>query len=161
MGQSCGAHDVITSIKSHCPFSTFCKTTPDEEFPRNNLTLAPCCSPCSCRQSCWKFGTCCPDVERIPSMDEELAVCHDSFLNFTVDSVTSKEYSIPFEQYRMIASCPANYTKTDIVRKCENSSNFFPQSLDDVAMVSDAQEHNEIYKNRHCAACHGVTNVIR
>ena len=31
----------------------------------------------------------------------------------------------------MIVSCPANYNNIDIVRKCDNSSNYFPQSLDD------------------------------
>ena len=153
--------DVITEVKTLCPYTTFCMTAAEKEFPGGNHNHVPCCTQCSCSPSCWMFGTCCPDIEQNMPSKPELAVCQYNFQIFSSNLVSLIDDKHLKVQYRMINSCPTGNIDEDIVSKCENFSKINPQSFDDIALVSDALEHDEIYRNRYCAACHGVTNVIR
>ena len=93
----------------------------------------------------------------------EVAVCDYNFLSFSSNPVTLNDTSYKHldVQYRMINSCPTGYIDDKIISKCENSGENIPESPDDIVVVSDVLENDEIYKNKHCAACNGVTNVIR
>ena len=47
-----------------CPYTNFCYLNASSEL-ENTLEYEPCCSSCSCDDSCYESMTCCPDKESV------------------------------------------------------------------------------------------------
>lgn len=95
-------------------------------------------------------GNCCPDKPNM-TVTEPIYTCTnlDSMLNDERQIYTLSDDAL----YHVIDSCP-DVDMSNTFPFCEN-----PAKLEDYVVVSNA-ENEKVYKNRHCAMCHGVHDVI-
>lgn len=95
-------------------------------------------------------GNCCPDKPNMTVTDPIYTCTNlEIMLNYPRQIYTHSNDA----SYRVIDSCP----DVDMSNKfpfCEN-----PAKLEDYVIVSNV-ENEKIYKNRQCAMCHGVHDVI-
>ena len=152
--------DVTELYREVCPYTSYCRTG-----PRLNFTalkdFAPCCTQCFCDKDCWKFQDCCPDIPNTGSDLDLQTSCMPSVVNSPALENSSKDLDA-FLSYRMFNTCPRDFAgNEEIIKKCIESHIQVMPDLDDVVIVSNSRYHDEIYKNKYCAACHGVVDVVR
>ena len=133
-----------------CPYTNFCHTDASKIIP-NDTDNVPCCFPCFCDEECWEFDNCCPDKHLIATTRPQVVPCIDSLLR---SQPTSSLYYAG-EFYRVIDTCPFSENRWNLEPKC-NTQNI--TSLEDFVWVSD--KTGKIYKNIHCAKCHGIKEPI-
>lgn len=130
-------------------------------------------------ENCFKEGSCITNIDHdfpVCYCDLKCKIyndcCHDSHVN---DGFMAKEYDrsvlklnytscvldiIPDylgykrRGYLFVTECPKNETRTDTIEKCEKQG----AKQGDVPVTG---HDGLVYKNRHCAWCHGVTNFLR
>ena len=149
-----------SKMQNYCPFTTFCTNGPRINFTNFDDEASPCCSQCACGDDCWVFGTCCPDAKALSKGASARTVCQSNLLEYS-RNVVPDSFDKRILEYLMIISCPSSYTNVDTIERCINSHNIQPDAFDDIVTVSDIHNHGRIYKNKFCAACNGVTDVIR
>jgi len=114
-----------------------------------NLSDLSCCRPCSCDKYCHERNLCCPDYnessEYVP-MSNYTQICLPA----------TRKYLDKIMQYYFVrASCPADFESDEIKEACEGQH---VSTVDD-AIFATSQDGQVTYKNKHCALCHGETNV--
>jgi hypothetical protein len=65
-----------------------------------------------------------------------------------------KKYFSGINSYNTFVTCPSTFTDTTVRDLCENS----PKDLTSLTVVSD--NLGIVYRNKHCAECHGKTSYI-
>ena len=90
-----------------------------------------------------------------------MIVCQSYLLEYSRKIVPDNSTDERIRKYRMIISCPSSYADVDTIEHCINSQTIEADSFDDIVTVSDVKNHDRIYKNKHCATCNGVLEVIR
>ncbi|KAK0056940.1 hypothetical protein Bpfe_013592, partial [Biomphalaria pfeifferi] len=139
-------------------------------------TLCYRCAPCACDHHCFTHHDCCPDRALEPR-DEDLTRPFTGF-DMNVLSCESARFHIPewgerkskvakipgdstrilvghyaqnsLESYYMVSRCPHSFTQDR--DKCERG---------DIAPVTSLESSSEVvFKNVHCARCHGVLDSI-
>ena len=145
-------HDLVSSV---CPYTSFCHS-PAKQRTTNQQTSS-CCIDCSCEDDCWKYETCCPDMEIIPN-NLQVVPCKAPLIRPTEnDTIFPYDWLTAFIgpwRYRVEDRCPSSEKNKTLIQKCSGPIN---GSLEDFIWVSD-KVSGKIYQNRHCAYCNGVTD---
>ena len=151
------AIDIASEI---CPFVSYCTVGPRVNFTASK-DFAPCCSKCFCDEECWKYQDCCPDMANTHNDLDPKTSCVSSIVNSpALEGIPSNLNTYPL--YRMFNTCLHDFNGSyEIFRKCEKDYTQEVPEFDDVVIVSNSRYHDEIYKNKYCAACHGVLDVVR
>lgn len=101
------------------------------------------------------FDNCCPDVGHKAEEDIQTADCKPLVVNESMISNNDRP-----DYYKMVDFCPCDRhtNNQEVIDRCKDR---FSGSVDfsDVVAVSDTK--NRIFKNKYCAMCHGVNNIIR
>ena len=152
--------DIIGSFaRDFCPHTDFCIFNKTKTFiDSSDGTYTPCCRQCSCDETCWMLDTCCPDITTTRPPGHGPVTCKDTQFEYADKTTPSTGNIYIANKYQVIDTCPLGYNRN---AKCVNSTLIKPESLDDIVIVSDARNHNRIFKNKHCAECHGITNIER
>ena len=140
--------DVIYEIgKKLCPYTDYCQREKDEQI---GYRQASCCANCSCEDSCWETGTCCPDKEYIVKR-EPVRRCRVSVVKAGKNKSVYNGITFGIWAYYIIDYCPESEQNISIINKCTLSD---IDHISDYRWVSDYVTGN-IYQNKFCAACHG------
>ena len=159
--------DLIKSTaQTYCPFNDYCTFNKTNTFvDYTDGYYMPCCSPCSCDESCWMLDTCCPDLPTTRPLGHEVVTCKSTVFEYTGrvnPNYTIIGHSFLSERYQVIDKCPPDYNgNMATLNKCINATQIKPDSLHDIVVVSDTGNHNRIFINKYCAECHGVTAIKR
>ncbi|XP_048587090.1 uncharacterized protein LOC125570122 [Nematostella vectensis] len=105
----------------------------------NECRCDPYCT--SFKDCCADFDTFCPEVARGRPLFPPLQ-WYECVSNFRVYDIW------------MITVCPWNSTEKSVSQKCMSNEKMTSQNYDSVIPVTTAE--GKTFKNRHCAACHGV-----
>ena len=153
--QSSSCND-LNLWQDYCPYNDFCTKKSLQRLNVLENNHQPCCSNCSCEKDCWLFRDCCPDVSHKQKLHLQQASCDWLF----VKNNYSLNYFGSALQYIVIDFCPDGFIDSDNFVRDHCLERFREDTdLSDVVVVSDAK--NRIYKNKYCAMCHGVVDVIR
>ncbi|XP_045190954.2 uncharacterized protein LOC123547764 [Mercenaria mercenaria] len=126
----------------------------EQSCSEENKTLPAnsCCRPCECEDFCQEKGTCC-DGNRTNRIENVTAqVCLLAGLERS--SIDGRKTQL--NPYLVRAHCPESFTNHSTRDKCETST---PESIEDGVFVS-SKNGKIVYKNRHCALCHGEEDPI-
>ena len=146
--------DVISQIGvALCPYTDYCRRKKEVNY---DTKLAPCCADCSCEQSCWETGTCCPDIEVIDERKPS-QTCHESIVKKSKGSKVENDINHGIWSYYIIDHCPDTEQNVSIINKCTLAD---IDHIDDYRWLSD-NSTGTIYQNKFCAACHGLKNLTR
>lgn len=121
--------------------------------------LTSCCQKCSCSIDCTLAGNCCPDV-KLPN-DSDLSQgppCQgiSSILNDKRLNVSYATTGFDDQLFRFIDHCRTKRSVPESTRAlCDQGG----ESLSDYVPVS-TPSGDKLFKNRHCAACHGFFNTV-
>ena len=152
--------DVIDIWRQTCPHNDLCSVGKLSNFKAAG-DYVPCCSKCFCDEDCKKFDDCCPDIEGEVTMLSGMECTTTAVNNPVIQNLKSEDRDRLFLSLRMISSCPEHFTgNRTITDMCAEIFENYPSS-DDMVIVSDRYHHDDIYKNKHCAACNGVQETIR
>lgn len=112
-----------------------------------------CCKSCELDQICIERKTCCDDRWRhIKDFQPQVCLPRMSKRHRKRGAIILHGDNM----YLVRAHCPSSYFN-DVTRyKCEQDNQ---STLEDIPFVS-SRNGDIIYKNRHCAVCHGETNPI-
>lgn len=112
-----------------------------------------CCQECSCKKNCYIFGNCCPDFDLPAGLAlPRPPTCSTASKLMNYNKQIRDIYS---NKYRFIAYCPSSSAVSqDVVEKC-----YRPESLSDRIPVIH-EDGDKLFRNVHCAKCHGYTSVI-
>ena len=153
--------NMLEQFQTVCPYSNFCMV--DSLLKNTNQSdSVSCCWDCFCDEDCYDYGDCCPDIEALipkPANITELK-CVSSISKTSYTRTPNGKNRLQYSsEYRMFDSCPADY-KDDggTTIKCVDEGHDVAD-YDDIVVVSDSK--GSIYKNKHCALCHGVTEITR
>ena len=104
-----------------------------------------CCAVCSCSSDCQRDDTCCPDA-RIDTT--RVSFCYDIGRDLTYRRNMPQWFlsNVQGQQQGLIDRCPLN-----------NEEPLCIGSIDEIIVVSDSK--GNVYRNKHCAHCHGVTDL--
>ena len=153
--------NLLSIARTHCPLSDFCTMSrADPDYKPTDKTY-PCCSSCSCDATCWKLGNCCPDIQEVSSAQSAAYEFHCISTKFKYYAKPEPDYIGPELSYRIVATCPEGHGDIETVNKCVNSTLFMPESYDDIVVVSNADNHDIIFINKHCAECNDVKTIER
>ena len=144
--------DWSQNITSHlCPYTDFCHTKASKAFTYPD-DYGPCCSDCSCEDSCVETNSCCPDKTNVPDNPTGL-VCKNTMVKKR--GGTKDRFVNGIRSYLIADRCPAGeQVMPDIQHKCLGINR---TTLDDYVWVSDTGT-GKIFQNHHCAQCHGIKN---
>ena len=144
---------ILNEFQRACPYTNFCQWNATLAFQDDRL--APCCKNCSCADDCWIRGNCCPD--KILTADTSTTIketCKStSVLKQNKDSFINGDFKLK-AHYFVTESCPESVNAELLKKKCNGTA---AETVVDLTWVSDMNT-NKIYRNRHCAECHGVQN---
>lgn len=145
-----GVHS--SSVKSYvrraCGGENKCIVEKNATLPRDS-----CCRPCECDHICLEKKTCCEDSGFSVNTMNNLT------MQKCLPSVKSTSFGRDgryFNRYYVRAACPYKYANNQIRYQCES---FESRDLEDIPFVS-SKDGKIIYKNRHCAECHGEEGFI-
>ena len=148
------SHVMSDQFSMMCPFTAQCHRNATKL-----LRVDACCIPCSCHDDCLAMGNCCPD-KREPNLKPIPFSCKETLVHRSKYSTDNKVYrgnDSGIKRYFIINNCLDNTTSTETAMMCsktkENSA-----TLEDLVWVSDL-DSGRIFQNKHCAKCHGVTNI--
>ena len=151
--------DELEIVRQICPYADLCSIDRMYDNFTESVDGVPCCENCFCDEDCWKFNDCCPDAHVKHDPLEIRANC--------VNSVTKTPFSSGiqldslFPSFRIFDRCPDDFNTSQLtIDKCAEVFTEIP-SINDLVIVSNTRSHDEIYKNKHCASCHGVEEFIR
>ena len=152
--------NLIDEWREMCPYNDLCTIEKLSKF-NHSLQYAPCCSNCFCDEGCKKFHDCCPDVDGGLTMSSRM-LCTTTYVdNPAVHDLPDGVAERIFLSFRMISNCPKHFQgNVTTVKMCAEMFENYPSS-DDMVIVSNRYHHDDIYKNKHCAACNGVQETIR
>lgn len=69
--------------RTYCPFNDFCKFNKTTTFvDYTDGMYMPCCSPCSCEESCWMLDKCCPDIPTTRPPGHEVVTCKTTVFEY-------------------------------------------------------------------------------
>ena len=139
--------------KALCPYSDYCQR---KKVLNYDFRLAPCCADCSCEDSCWETGNCCPDKEVIDKREPSQS-CHESIVKKSKLSTDGNEISHGIWSYYIIDYCPETEQNASVIKKCNLTD---IDHIEDYRWLSDNLSGN-IYQNKFCAACHGRKNLTK
>ncbi|XP_045160679.2 uncharacterized protein LOC123525595 [Mercenaria mercenaria] len=126
----------------------------EQSCSEDNITLLAnsCCRPCECEDFCQEKGTCCDgnSSNRIENVTAQ--VC----LLAGLERSSIDRRNTQLSPYFVRAHCPKSFTNHSTRDKCETST---PESIEDGVFVS-SKNGKIVYKNRHCALCHGEEDPI-
>ena len=124
-----------------CPYTNFCYVNATEVL-EDTTDRVPCCAPCSCEDTCWELGNCCPDKHHIKTPD---ATCDDSMTKTSATALYRRRYFV-------VGDCPAATKNATLVERCKLRNK---SSIEDYMWVSD-KTTGKIFGNKYCALCNGV-----
>ena len=159
--------DLMMVLQHMCPYNDFCQVQARQEMEEK--AEFPCCRPCSCDKECEHLRSCCPDIEGkgndlVETKDETdtpSLTCKSVTLGWTKPLMsTINDVSLnrkhPAPHFLITDRCPNNETDSDLKRKCDSID---MSSFDGFVWVSD-KATGQIFQNRFCAKCHGVTHYV-
>ena len=151
--------DELEIVRKTCPYADLCTIGRRYDNFTESDEFVPCCKNCFCDEDCWKFNDCCPDAQ----------VKHDPLgirancVNSAAKTPFSAGYKVDelFPSFRVFDRCPDDFNGSQLtIDKCAEVFTEIP-SINDLVIVSNTRLHDEIYKNKHCASCHGIKEFIR
>lgn len=119
----------------------------------STLPKESCCRPCECDHICLEKRMCCQDIgfSKDAIKNVTMQKCLPSVKASTF--IRDRKY---FDKYYTRATCPDTYANNQIRYNCESNE---PKDFEDLPFVS-SKDGNIVYKNRHCAVCHGEEGFI-
>ncbi|KAL4227836.1 hypothetical protein ACF0H5_013273 [Mactra antiquata] len=137
--------------KSHCPTVDFC--TMNKTVNR----LVSCCRKCTCKTSCLKTKTCCPDVlDQFPEVEPVTTECINGYMqnDYYRHALNVRQKNpLAIIGYMAISHCADGQSCRDPDVKTTLTFEDFPPVYN--------TEHSRLYRNADCAKCNGVTEYSR
>ena len=151
----------VEDFRQMCPYTDLCSSGKLASLNASG-DYVPCCSDCFCDIHCKKFNDCCPDVEDGVASSARKTCTQTVVHNPGIRRITGRaDNNNELPSYRMTSECPKRFFGSSLtVRMCAERFQGYP-SPEDVVMVSNRYHHDDVFKNKHCAACNGVNETIR
>jgi hypothetical protein len=148
---------LIAEQSKVCPYIALCHTPNTSSWDENNHS-PPCCKKCSCKDTCVKEGSCCPDYlteEDLFSSENDKPVIADAntTVTHTLECVKVQHSSNHDQGYMMVASCPSDFNDIEVKQKCEMKKHF--SNLFDIFEHAPVTytDQGQTYKNQYCGKC--------
>ena len=146
----CSSNEVFKAVLNACKFEQSCSTI-NTMSSESSLKDLSCCRPCSCDKYCHERNLCCPDFN-----ESSEYITASNYTQICLPAASNADSSLRYTQYYFVrATCPADFEGDDLKEECERNHD---RSVDDAIFVT-SQDGHVTYKNKHCAMCHGETNV--
>ena len=139
-----------------CPYTDFCHRKAIQILEHNKGVMS-CCAACSCTETCWKVGNCCPDKEPVTFVASEFTCTSTKVKTTPADRTVYDGYRYGIPRYRIVSSCPVKEKNKTLIDKCAGKNK---SSIEDYTWVTD-QQSGRIFQNKHCARCHGVNTFFK
>ena len=124
-----------------CPYTNFCHTNATKVH-EDTRKSEPCCKPCSCEDTCWELGNCCPDKQPRQTSNStcKVPITKQGTISYTLN------------RYFVVDHCPAEEKNMTLREKCQSGNK---SSIEDYIWVSHKLT-GKIFENKYCALCNGV-----
>ena len=150
---------------SLCPYVESCIKKASKKADIT-IDISQCCPLCYCDRMCVDFSDCCPDVNvsSLPATNMAPADCLTSVYRteYSYENASFLESRKYFQKRNCSEPFMSNNSITDryeVEEKCEGNVSF--ENFDDIVMVSNMHHHEEVFFNKYCARCNGVSEIVR
>ena len=107
-----------------------------------------CCATCSCEESCYEDGNCCPAKQIFQNRTIPMNLTNDC-IAANVQSYVNKHSNILANSFMMITKCFADKSNESLVKSCETPDLYNIQECLPVTSVSSGRT----YWNKYCSQC--------